>query len=72
MSNQGLITVILIVGVAIFVQYNGYNRHFVPTRWFLAWKTSYKELKIWTERMGNVDINQLNKEQKAEEGCYTS
>ena len=57
----------LIVGVAIFVQYNGYDRHIVPKRWLLSWKNLYKELKTWTERMVNVDVKQLKEET---EGCY--
>ena len=70
MSQERIITVILIVGVAIFVQYNGYQRHIAPKRWIFAWKNLYKEVKTWTERMVNVDKMQLKEKEESGEGCY--
>ena len=57
----------LIIGVAIFVQFQGYNNQKVAKKLLALCKNLYNELKTWTERMLNVDMKQFN-EETIEEG----
>ena len=74
--SREIITIVLIISVAIFVQYQivpKYGQNFInknqlkPERLLVAWKNFYTELKTWSERMANVDLKQLKPET---EGCY--
>ena len=74
--SREIVTIVLIISVAIFVQYQivpKYGQKLLkygqmkPERLLVAWKNFYTELKTWSERMVNVDFEQLKPET---EGCY--
>jgi hypothetical protein len=74
--SREIVTIVLIISVAIFVQYQivpKYGQKLLkygqmkPERLLVAWKNFFTELKTWSERMVNVDFEQLKPET---EGCY--
>ena len=74
--SREIVMIVLVISAAIFVQYQivpKYGQKMLkygqmkPERLLVAWKNFYTELKTWSERMANVDVEQLKTET---EGCY--
>jgi len=74
--SREIVTIVLIISVAIFVQYQivpKYGQKLLkygqmkPERLLVAWKNFYTELKTWSERMVNVDFEQLKPETETED-----